>query len=229
VSFLKELGLALALMTPLVLSTSTAGLAEPCADTGPPATVDEVVSRLEENELKYVFIGENHSSGSPKRLAVELTNRLVDRGYEVGLYVEGFRTDCPPGDDTCPTLARLFNAEAFSKLLTESRAPVRALDPPEMDRRAQRMAATIASGQESIRVVLAGRTHIVHAEDPAAEVWIFGGAVRYPDPGDLVEAFPRGESLTIVFDGDDAGESFGLRVDGCRADYALVASTVSAD
>jgi hypothetical protein len=226
---LKELWFVMALVAPLALPAQPAASSESCSRPGPAVTVDEVVAQLEERGLKYVFIGENHRSGLPKSLAVELTNRLVDRGYEVGLYVEGFRTDCPPGDESCPTLARLFNAEAFSKLLSESRAPVRALDPPEPDRRAQRMAATIASGREAIRVVLVGSTHVAHAEDPAAELWIFGGAVRYPNPGDLVEAFPRGESLTIVLEaGSDPEEAYTLRIDGCRADYALVASNTSA-
>lgn len=214
---MKELCFALA---GLALAAGLAASPRSCLPSGSTVTVEEMVRRLEQGGIKYVFIGESHASVPPKRLAVELTNRLVERGHDVGLYVEGFRTDCASADDTCRSLARLFNEGAFSTLLAESRAPVRPLDPPERDRRAARMAATIAGGTEAIRVVLVGSTHVIHAQDPNAELWIFGGGMRYPDPGDLVEAFPSGDSVTIVLEDGDAQA---LRADGCKADYALVA------
>jgi len=214
---------ALALLAPPPASPDS------CLPSGSTVTVEQVVRHLEDDGIRYVFVGENHGSGPAKRFAVELVNRLVDRGHDVGLYVEGFRTDCDPPDDSCRTLARLFNASAFSKLLGESRAPVRPLDPPERDQRAVRMAATIAGGAESIRVVLVGKTHVAHAEDPEAELWIYGGGLRYPNPGDLVEAFPRAESVTVVLEPVDAVDgTYALRADGCKADYALVAPATSA-
>jgi hypothetical protein len=100
--------------------------------------------------------GERHAVGPVKRFAVDLAHELADRGHDVGLYVEGFRTDCLRADAACDSLARLFNAEAFRRLLDESRVPVHAIDPPEEDRRAARMAAAIAAGPETIRIVLVG-------------------------------------------------------------------------
>lgn len=201
----------------------------PCSSSGSRATIDEIVGRVESDGVKYIFIGERHGIGPPKRFAVDLVNALVDRGYDVGLYVEGFRTDCLPGDVSCHRLARIFNLEAFSTLLSESRAPVRPLDPPERDRRAARMALTIAQGNESIRVALVGNSHVVHAENPEAELWVFGGGMKYADPGDLVEAFARTDYVTLAFEASDAAlEGYVLRQDGCKADYELLAPVTGA-
>lgn len=199
------------------------GLDALCVPRDTPASVDQIVRRIEEEAIRYVFVGERHEVGPVKRFAAELANALVDRGHDVGLYVEGFRVGCETGHAACSRLARLFNPEAFSALLRESRALVHPLDPVDNDRRAERMAATIASGQETIRVVLVGRSHVVSAWDPDVELRIYGGGKRYPDPGDLAEAFPRHESLTMTLeDGDERGD-YTLRADGCAADYRLAA------
>ena len=206
------------------LSTPT-----PCAPSGTAATVEELARRVEGRGIRYVFVGERHGVGPVKRFVVDLTNRLVERGHQVGLYVEGFRTDCAPGVAGCEDLARLFNPEAFSALVRESRAPVRALDPPENDERARRMARTIARGSETIRLVLVGSSHVRGAWDPEAVAPHYGGAMSYPDPGDLVEAFPPDESLTVVLEaGDEEAAPYRLLSDGCSADYRLVAPYLSA-
>ncbi len=193
-----------------------------CLVEGAVASVPEIVERLERERTRYVFIGEQHGAAAGKRFAVDLANALVDRGHDVGLYVEGFRTDCAPRDAECRSLARLFNAQAFLRLLDESRAPVHPLDPPEKDRRAARMAERIAGGGEAIRIVLVGNSHVRHAGDPAAELPAFGGGMKYPDPGDLVEAFPRAESLTIALSpAPPAAEEYSVRSGGCDADYSL--------
>ncbi len=212
----------------LLLGAVPSELAALCASSGTVATVGAVVRRIEDEEIRYVFVGERHGIGPVKRFTADLANELVARGHDVGLYVEGFRAGCDPGDESCRDLARLFNGEAFSRLLRESRAPVHPLDPAERDRRTLRMAATIAGGPESLRIVLVGRSHVVSAWDPDAELWVYGGGVRYPDPGDLVEAFPRAQALTMAFEpgsepGADEIDPYRLQVDGCEADYRLVA------
>ena len=53
--------------------------------------------------------------------------------------------------------------------------------------------------------------------------------MRYPDPGDLVEAFPPDASLTVVLEaGDGTASPYRLLTDGCAADYRLVAPYLSA-
>lgn len=200
----------------------------PCGSSGPRATIDEIVSRVASEKVKYVFIGERHGVGPPKRFAVDLVNALVDRGHDVGLYVEGFRTDCALADTSCHRLAGVFNLEAFTTLLGRSRAPVRPLDPPERDSRAARMARTIAEGSESIRVALVGNSHVVHAENPDAELWVYGGGMKYSDPGDLVEAFARADYVTLAFEASESAlESYDLRQSGCKADYELLVPPTS--
>jgi hypothetical protein len=190
-----------------------------------PSTLEEIVERIHAEGVKYVFVGEQHGAGPVKRFAVDLVNALVDAGDDVGLYVEGFRTDCArPGDAACDDLARLFNPPAFLTLLTESRAAVHAIDPVERDRRAARMAATISRGAEKIRVVLAGGVHVLHARDAAAEVRVYGGGMRYPDPGDLVEAFARHDYLTVGLETVDVADApYRLSRGGCASDYVLAA------
>jgi hypothetical protein len=188
------------------------------------ASVSDIVERVRAEHLKYVFVGERHGVGPVKRFAVDLANAFADAGDDVGLYVEGFRTNCRPGDRECPSLALWFNEPAFLTLVGESRAAVHAIDPVERDRRAARMAASVSAGGETIRIVLVGLAHVLHAGNSEAELWVYGGAVRYPDPGDLVEVFPRGESLTVGLEtADVAGEPYVLRQDGCAADYVLAA------
>jgi len=200
-----------------------------CPPAGAEVSVGEVAARVEREGRRYVFVGERHAVGPVKRFAVDLAHELADRGHDVGLYVEGFRTDCPPSDGGCETLAGLFNAEAFRRLLAESQVPVHPIDPPEKDRRAARMATAIAGGSETIRVVLAGNSHVAHAGDPDADVFVYGGALRYPDPGDLAEAFPREESLTIALDtAQDTAMPYSLHAGGCGADYTLVAANTLA-
>ena len=193
-----------------------------CVPAGPTASLAEIVARVEAEHLKYVFVGERHGIGPIKRFAVELANALLDGGDDVGLYVEGFRTSCPPQDESCRGLARVFNPQAFRTLLDESRASVHALDPWEGDLRAARMAATIAAGSETVRVVLVGRSHVVDAGGLGAEVWTFGGAMRFADPGDLAAEFRRQEYLTVGL--ETAAEAFppySLRQDGCGVDYVV--------
>jgi hypothetical protein len=192
-------------------------------------SIEEVVDQVASRGVRYVFVGERHESGPPKRLAVDLANALVDRGHDVGLYVEGFRAGCSVEDSACHRLAELFNVTAFAALAGDSLAPVRPLDPEQSDDRAARMAATISAGREAIRIVLVGRSHVVHASDPEAELWVYGGGMRYADPGDLVEAFPREESLTLVLETSEAVTSaYSLLVDGCLADYRFVAPATGA-
>ncbi len=213
------------LLTALALSAAlpTSSVHAVCASSGRTASVEEIVAQVKAEGLKYVFVGERHGIGPVKKFAVDLTNALVESGYDVGLYVEGFRTDCPPRDEACWSLARAFNRQAFLTLLDESKASVHPIDPPEGDRRAERMAATIAAGSESVRVVLVGRSHVIHAENREAELWVYGGGLRYPDPGDVAEAFPRHEYLTVGLEtGDGAGVPYSLQHDECGADYVLI-------
>lgn len=183
----------------------------------------EVAERVEREGRRYLFVGERHVVGPVKRFAVDLAHELADLGHDVGLYVEGFRTDCPPSDASCDSLARLFNAEAFRRLLEDSRVPVHPIDPPGDDDRAARMASAIGAGQEAVRVVLVGKSHVTHAGDPGAEIWVYGGGMRYSDPGDVAEAFPREESLVFVLDtAEAAAVPYSLRAGGCGADYTLI-------
>ena len=195
-----------------------------CLSSDRAASIDEIVERVRSETLKYVFVGEQHAVGPVKRFVVDLANALADAGEDVGLYVEGFRADCQVGDRACASLARTFNEPAFLTLLAESRAVVHAIDPVENDRRAARMAASISAGSESIRVVLVGSAHVLFAGDDDAELWIFGGGLRYPDPGDLVEAFPRREALTVGLKTVGVGAApYRLIRDGCAVDYLLAA------
>jgi hypothetical protein len=210
---------ALALAAALTTSAHAA-----CLGPDRAATVAEVVERVHAQHLKYLFVGEQHGAGPVKRFAVDLVNALVDAGDDVGLYVEGFSTACRPADRRCDDLARLFNAPAFSTLLSESKAIVHPIDPIERDHRARRMAATIKSGTEAIRVVLVGRVHVLYADDAAAELRVYGGGMRYPDPGDLVEAFPRRQILTVGLEtANVANAPYRLLEDGCASDYVLAA------
>jgi hypothetical protein len=193
-----------------------------CLPADAASSVEQIVARVRAEQRRYVFVGENHRVGPVKKFVVDLTNALVDSGYDVGLYVEGFRTDCPPRDNQCASLARLFNRQAFQTLLDQSKAPVHAIDPPQRAGRVARMAAMIAEGTESVRVVLAGQTHVLHAGDGGADIRVFGGGLRYPDPGDLAEAFVRSEYLTVGLEtADSASAEYSLREGGCGADYLV--------
>jgi len=201
----------------------------PCVDQDSPASIDDIVDRIERERLKYVFVGERHGIGPAKRFVVDLVNRLVESRKNTGLYVEGFRTDCAPRDPTCGSLAWIFNSQAFSALLDYSQAPVHALDPPERNARATLMATTIGQGTETIRVALVGNSHVVFADHPEAEYLVWGGAVRYSNPGDLVEVFPRTESLTLALEiVENLEVPYALQVGGCRADYRLLVAPTTA-
>ncbi|HOC43379.1 MAG TPA: hypothetical protein PKJ99_10250 [Thermoanaerobaculales bacterium] len=193
-----------------------------CPSSQEPVSLDEVVARVERDGVRYAFVGEQHGIGPVKRFAVDLANALVDRGQDVGLYVEGFRTDCQPRDEACASLSHAFNRAAFLALLDNSRAPVHPLDPPGDRDRAATMAALVAGGSEAIKVVLVGRSHVIFAGDPDAVHHVFGGAMPYPDPGDVAEAFPRDQTLTFtLLDHGDGDEPYRLRRDGCRGDYLV--------
>ena len=193
-----------------------------CVSSERSSSLGEIVARVHAGEVKYVFVGERHGVGPVKKFAVDLANALVESGEDVGLYVEGFRTDCPPRDGSCWSLARAFNGEAFRTLLDESKASIHPIDPPERDRRTARMAARIAKGREAVRVVLVGKSHVVYAGDHEAEHWVYGGGLRFPDPGDLAEAFPRQEVLTIGLETSEEGvPSYALRLGGCGVDYVV--------
>ena len=113
---------ALALVAALTASAHAA-----CLPADRDASIGEIVERVRSENLEYVFVGEQHAVGPVKRFAVDLANALSDAGEDVGLYVEGFRTDCRVlGDRACTSLARVFNEPAFLTLLAESRAAVRA-------------------------------------------------------------------------------------------------------
>lgn len=193
------------------------------------ASLDDVLTRVERDHLHYLLIGERHAVGPVKKFAVDLVNGLVARGLDVGLYVEGFSTRCPPRALECSRLAPLFNAEAFHALLDESRAIVHPLDPPGRADRAERMAQEIEWGSEEVRVVLVGNSHVRFAGRPGARLPIFGGGMAYPDPGDLAEAFPLRETLTFRLETsvdalDSSAESvdaYALLADGCDADYTI--------
>jgi hypothetical protein len=223
--FRDAVGSVLALLAGLTLAHP----AEiPCFPSAEPVTLDEVVARVERDGVHYAFVGEQHGVGPVKRFAVDLANALVDRGGDVGLYVEGFRTDCSPRDETCRTISQSFNRAAFLALLDNSRAPVHPLDPPGDDDRAARMAEVVAAGPESIKVVLVGRSHVIFAGNPDAVHQVFGGGRLYPNPGDVAEAFPRCETLTFNLQAHgDADGPYRLVSDGCGGDY-LVSTTSTA-
>lgn len=198
------------------------GSGSACVPSDRGTSLAEIVARIDAEEVKYVFVGERHDVGPIKKFVVDLANALVESGHDVGLYVEGFRTGCPPADDSCWSLARAFNARAFRTLVDESKASIHAIDPPERDRRTARMAAAIADGPEAVRVVLAGRSHVVFAGDLEAEHWVYGGQLKFPDPGDLAEAFPRQEVLTIGLETSKGSvPSYSLRLSGCAVDYVV--------
>lgn len=67
-----------------------------------------------------------------------------------------------------------------------------------------------------------GRNHVVPAWGPDIERRAFGG-LRYPDPGDPVEAFSRRQSLTVALEDGEGRGDYTLRADGCAADYHLTA------
>jgi hypothetical protein len=212
------------LLTVLLLGSAAAPAAagSACEPGNEPIALPELVSRIEAADVRYLFVGERHGVGPVKRFVVDLVNALVERGHEVGLYVEGFRTDCgAAADATCWNLARWYNPLAFDTLLAESRATVHAIDPPERSSRGARMAEAIAAGPEALRVVLIGESHVRHAGDSEAELRVFGGALRFPDPGDVAEAFPRSEVLTIGLETDGAAAPHRVRSDGCGVDYVV--------
>ncbi|HVS13256.1 MAG TPA: hypothetical protein VMV46_04995 [Thermoanaerobaculia bacterium] len=211
------------LLTVLFLGSATAPATagSACEPGNEPIALTELVSRIEAADARYLFVGERHGVGPVKRFAVDLVNALVERGHEVGLYVEGFRTDCALEDSTCRTLASWFNPLAFDTLLLESRATVHAIDPPQRSSRGARMAEAIAAGSEAVRVVLIGDSHVRHAGDSEAELLVFGGALQFPDPGDVAEAFPRSEVVTIGLETSGGAGSRRMRADGCAVDYVV--------
>lgn len=205
-------------------TTAAAALCGPGID----ATLDDVLTRVERDRPHYLFIGERHAVGPVKKFTVDLVNGLVDRGLDVGLYVEGLSTRCPPRALGCSRLASLFNPEAFRSLLDESRAIVHPIDPPSSRDRAASMAAAIQWGSEDVRVVLAGNTHVRFAGRPDVTLPIFGGGALYPDPGDLAEAFPLRDTLTFVLEttsdlvrDEGAFDEYSVVAEGCEADYAV--------
>ncbi|HSN53359.1 MAG TPA: hypothetical protein VLT32_01750 [Candidatus Sulfomarinibacteraceae bacterium] len=213
------------LIPALLLSLLVPSLAvADCTPSEEEVSLETIVERMVLSELKYAFIGERHGVGPVKRFAVDLANALVDQGLDVGLYVEGFRTDCDPRDPACRHLAGAFNRDAFLALLDHCRAPVHAIDPPTHDGRAAAMAAAIAAGREGVKVVLVGRSHVVHAGNPEATHPIFGGAMLYPDPGDVAEAFPADESVTFDLQScDGASGAYLLRTGSCGSDFVVAA------
>lgn len=193
-----------------------------CPSDGAPASLDQLVDRVETEVLAFAFIGERNGFGPVKRFAVDLANRLAERGHDVGLYIEGFRVVCALDDAGCNRLATAFNGEVYRRLVDHSRAAVHPIDPVGSDDRASQMAGAIAAGRERFRVVLIGRTHVILAGNPEAEHTVFGGGSRYPDPGDVAEAFPREVGLTIGLETVDHVEGpYDLRVGGCGTDYVL--------
>lgn len=217
--------------TPLVLAILLVLLSTPlhadCSSSGQEVSLDALVEHMLQGRPRYAFIGESHGIGPVKRFAVDFANALVDQGVEVGVYVEGFRTDCDPRDEGCPSLARTFNRDAFLSLLDLCRAPVHPIDPPTPEGRTAAMAATIAAGGEGLKIVLVGRSHVVHAGDPDAVHRVFGGAMEYPDPGDLAEAFPKHEIVTFDLQADDDQvDSYLVRSGGCGADFVVATAPI---
>lgn len=193
-----------------------------CASPGRDSSLEEIVQRVHDQRVRYVFVGERHGVGPVKRFAVDLANALLDSGLDVGLYVEGFRTNCAPQDESCWSLARAFNMLAFRTLLDESRATVHPIDPPDGKGRAARMAAAIAEGTEEVRVILVGKSHVLYAGDSEAELWVYGGGLKFPDPGDVVEVFPSREVLTLGLEtARDVAAPYALRENGCAVDYVV--------
>jgi len=232
-SALVGLLLALAIQTESVTATVCGGAPETGASHRPAAsvrdtTIDSLLERVETDDVRYVFVGERHNVGPVKRFAVDLVNALVAAGHDVGLYVEGFRAGCEEGEGRCselgPDLAMLFNGEAFGRLRAESRAPVYGLDPHGSDRRVERMAETLAAAREEVRVVLVGNSHVVYAGDGEAEHFVYGGSVRFPNPGDLVEAMPHHETVVVALEpavGEGAPRPLPAEPE-CAKPYALV-------
>lgn len=210
------------LATLVIAAVLPAGVDAACISPGRDSSLEEIVQRVHDQRVRYVFVGERHGVGPVKRFAVDLANALLDSGLDVGLYVEGFRTNCPPQDETCWSLARAFNMLAFRTLLDESRATVHPIDPPNGMERAVRMAAAIAEGTEEVRVVLVGKSHVVHAGDGEAELWVYGGGLKFPDPGDVVEVFPPHDVLTLGLETSrDVAAPYALRESGCAVDYVV--------
>ena len=202
--------------------------ASPPPVLAPEVSVARLVARIKADHVHYVFVGEQHDIGPVKRFAVELANALASSGDGVGLYVEGFRTNCRPLDDACWSLARLFDPQAFATLVERAQVPIHAIDPPFRRGRVAAMATAIAAGHEPIRIVLAGRTHVVDAGDPHASLRVFGGGIIYPDPGDLAEAFPRSERLTVgLVTSRMSFPGYRLRHDGRDFDYLVTTSDVA--
>jgi len=219
-SRLWRAALCATVLTTLAGSGVSAG--DGCSGPTSPVTVDDLVSRIEEGRLRYAFVGERHGIGPVKRFVVDLANALVDRGHDVGVYVEGYRVGCDLDDPSCNRLASAFNPEAYRALVGASKALVHPIDPDSAGDRARRMAETVAAGSEEIRVVLVGASHVLFATDPEGEVPIFGGALRYPDPGDVAEAFPRGSYLTVGLRTVDRLEAgYAVRSGGCGSDYTV--------
>lgn len=194
-----------------------------CVAPGRTSSLEEIVRRVHDEQVRYVFVGERHGIGPVKKFAVDLANALIDSGLDVGLYVEGFRTNCRRQDDSCWSLARAFNMLAFRMLLDESKATVHPIDPPEGRARAAKMAAIIADGSEDVKVVLVGKSHVLHAGDGEAELWVYGGGLKFPDPGDVVEVFPPQEVLTLGLEtSGDVDSPYALHESGCGVDYVVM-------
>lgn len=212
------------IMTTLALAAVLpASVGAVCVPPERDSSLDDLVQRVHDTQVRYVFVGERHGVGPVKRFAVDLANALLDSGLDVGLYVEGFRTNCKPQDETCWSLARAFNMLAFRTLLDESRAPVHPIDPPDGKERAARMAAAIAEGTEEVRVVLVGNSHVLYAGDGDAELWVYGGGLKFPDPGDVVEVFPPQEVLTLGLEtSPELAAPYALRESGCAVDYLVM-------
>jgi hypothetical protein len=192
-----------------------------CPAPSAAVSLDDVVARVRTEGWRTIFVGERHGVGPVKRFAVDLANALAADGSDVALYVEGFRRGCAAGDEGCWSVARAFNREAFAALLAEARVPVHPLDPAERDRRVERMAEVLAGGRESVRVVLVGNTHVVHAADADAE-WLVWGGLRYPQPGDLARAVGSDGSLTFALaTSRDASTPYRIQRGGCGVDYQL--------
>lgn len=210
------------LATLVLVALLPASVDAECVSPGRDSSLEEIVQRVHDQRVRYVFVGERHGVGPVKRFAVDLANALLDSGLDVGLYVEGFRTNCPPQDESCWSLARAFNMLAFRTMLDESRATVHPIDPPDGNERAATMAAAIAEGTEEVRVVLVGRSHVLHAGDGEAELWVYGGGLKFPDPGDVVEVFPPQEVLTLGLKTSRAvAAPYALRESGCAVDYVV--------
>lgn len=211
------------LATLVIATVLPTGISAECIAPERDSSLAEIVQHVHDQGVRYVFVGERHGVGPVKRFAVDLANALLDSGLDVGLYVEGFRTDCPPQYESCWSLARTFNNMAFRTLLDESRAPVHPIDSPHgKKQRAASMAAAVAAGTEQVKVVLVGKSHVLYAGDGEAELWAYGGGLKFPDPGDVVESFPQREVLTFgLVTSRDIAAPYALRANGCAVDYVV--------